>query len=76
MNRQINEEEFDKVENAYLRGLTEINSLKHQIRSIKSKLRDIRNNPNSWKAARYSGADMYQGEPSFLRIIDSIIGED
>ncbi len=76
MNRNTDEDAYERVENAYLRGLTEINKLKHQIRDIKRQLSEIRNDSKWWKPGKISGADQYQGLPPFLRIIDHILGED
>lgn len=37
------------------------------------RLEEIRNDPKLWTPGRYSGADMYQGLPPFLRNIDELI---
>jgi hypothetical protein len=68
-------EDNSKLEDAYLKGITENNNLRHQIRSIKSRLQKIRDDPNWWKAGEISGADAYQGLPPFLRVIDEILDE-
>jgi len=75
MDRDYERDAYERLENAYLRGLTETNQLNHKIRVIKKKLQEIRDDPRWWKAGKISGADSYQGLPPFLRIIDEILNE-
>ena len=69
------EDKNQALEDAYLRGITECNNLRHKIRTIKKRLQDITDDPKWWKVAKISGADQYQGLPPFLCVIDEILNE-